>query len=75
MQSPYAYGDLDESLYAYNGDYVSCNPRMHLGIELNPRTHSGIHLDPRMHMGICVMRSPYAYRDTICIRGLLYAYR
>jgi hypothetical protein len=41
MKSLYAYGDQDQSPYAY-GDCMSWDPRMHTGIKINPRMHTEI---------------------------------
>ena len=57
LRSPYAYGDWFWSLYAY-GDCMTCNPRMHTGIELDPRMHTGISCFGR---GVCML----------CIRKIL----
>ena len=43
--SPYAYGDQDQSSYAYR-DCMSCNPRMHTGISVLPICIRGLILIP-----------------------------
>jgi hypothetical protein len=77
MKSPYAYGDQDQSLYAYR-DQV--NPRMHTGIAYHAIP---VCIQGSKSIPVCIWRSPYAYGDRMTrnpcmrIRGFMrspYAY-
>jgi len=71
IRSPYAYRDCENprmhtgitywSQYAY-GDYMTCNPCMHMGIDLDLHMHTGIWLIPVCMGGLILI--------PICIRGL-----
>ena len=45
------YGDQDQSPYAY-GDYMTCDPRMHMGIKINPHMHTGVSKFPVCVQGL-----------------------
>jgi len=54
---------IQMSLYAYRDGPFS-NPYMHMGIKINPCMHTGIAHITVCIQGLCVMGSPYAYRDS-----------
>ena len=74
--SPFAYGDQDQSPYAY-GVYLSCNPRSPYAYRdwsWSPYAYGdSMSCNPRMHTGVCAIhvciwgswRTQYAYGDSM----------